>query len=1240
MSDKPTIKHQLSDQWHILATGARRNRAGAVLADVMVGNGSVAFYETARFNDEEERAAWCTKAAAQVAGNDAAPDERALAAALLHILPALVELLKDEVKETQADRLVDLIDDLDDGDDALGLWHDTDDEPWATVIVEDPQPHREHLKIGSRRFRRWLARYSFLKTEKTPGGQALSDAENTMAGKALFAAPRYTIATRVAWGDDHVTLDVGDEQWTTIRVGPGGWQIEAEPSARFRRSGRTLPILTAPPVAGADIAELFDFVHVDPDDRPFVLTWLVGTLLRGPYTLLALIGNQGTGKSTSGRVLRRLVDPVKADLGRLPDSERDLAIRCANNLIVALDNLSSIPEWCSDALSTVLTGGGFSTRRLHSDDDEVVFEHMRPVLLTAITEVVTRPDLADRTVRCEMPPLRRKVKEAAFWQEFEAARPRLVGALLDALSVALRRLSETQIPDDQNPRMADYAALGAALTPIWQPLVEGDAGFLERYAAKRRDAETAVADTSLLAEVLARFVNNVNEWTGTARELLTLLPVHHSDDEKEQARLTRAKEWPKQPAALSAQLRRLAPVLPRVGVGIDFLSRGHGGTRRIALWWCGDGPRGPGDGDPDEGPSPDPGVGAAQQAQRPERPSPASPASPDADFESENAPKPGDGDGDGPPDPRSEGPSPAPEIVDGDGGDVGDGDSVSCAQSLLPYTLVTTGEQLAGVVTELAANPSLLGVDTETTGLDPLTDRLRLIQIALADHVFLIDCFAVDPRPLRAVFTAERQIAGHNLAFDLRFLESAGVSVQARCFDTELAARLLEATGTHERRAKGHFGLAAVAGRYLDEKVSKAEQLSDWSGGLTPAQITYAVRDAAILLPLAAVLASRLSDDDLSRTAAIEFGAIPAVAGMEQAGTPFDVDAWRTLSDAALADRLRLEQEMQALLAAEMPDDPEVVPQPVIYGKRGQPLKQSKRTPVWASPADRLPKLLRRRGHTVTTTKSETLTPLADADPFVRLLLDYREADKRATTYGIDWAAKHVHTDGRIHASFHQIGSEAGRMSCSAPNLQQIPGTPAYRACIKPGAGRVLVKADYSQIELRIAAQIAGDAVLRAAYQQGQDVHVQTAAAVLGIVPAQVTKEQRQLAKALNFGLLYGMGAATLQEHAATNYRVTLSRDEAERFRGAFFRTYPGLRRWHRQQGDDATTTRTLAGRLRRGVSMFTEKLNSPVQGTGADILKQALAWLWEDRAAYPRAQVINVVHDEILVECDADDAT
>ena len=185
------------------------------------------------------------------------------------------------------------------------------------------------------------------------------------------------------------------------------------------------------------------------------------------------------------------------------------------------------------------------------------------------------------------------------------------------------------------------------------------------------------------------------------------------------------------------------------------------------------------------------------------------------------------------------------------------------------------------------------------------------------------------------------------------------------------------------------------------------------------------------------------------------------------------------------------------------------------------------------------------------------------------------------------------------------------------------------------------MKADYSQIELRIAAKISGEERMLRAFAEGQDIHTITARNITG--KEQVSKEDRKLAKAVNFGLLYGMGPAGLRHYARGSYGVEMTAGEAEHYWRGFFETYPGLKAWHDREYQElkkgSTETRILTGRRRTGVMKLTERLNSPVQGTGADGLKVALAYLWERRQECPHAQPILAVHDEIVVECLQDQA-
>jgi DNA polymerase-1 len=526
-----------------------------------------------------------------------------------------------------------------------------------------------------------------------------------------------------------------------------------------------------------------------------------------------------------------------------------------------------------------------------------------------------------------------------------------------------------------------------------------------------------------------------------------------------------------------------------------------------------------------------------------------------------------------------------------------------------PYVLVRDAEGLRVVLAAVEGSVRV-GLDVETTGLDPRKDRARLLQVApdRGEAVYLVDCFHADPRPLFEAL-AGKALVGHHLAFDLGFLAALGFE-PGECHDTLLLSQLLHGM----RQKKGFHGLAAALKRELGSDLPKELQRSDWSGALSQEQLDYAARDAAVLLPLFRSLSDKVRAAGMEQVAEIERRALPAVAWLARSGAMVDRAAWLGLAHSAEAEVGELGRQLDAAApprhgalfreGAWNWDSPEQVKG--AFGAVGIELESSDDGAL-----------------------AQVEHPLAD------LIRRYRSAAKRSQTYGLKWLG-HLAQGGRVYAGWKQIGSDAGRMSCASPNLQQLPRGDAYRRCFRPPEGRVLVKADYSQIELRIAAKVSGDKALLEAYRRGEDLHTRTARSVLGV--AEVTKQHRQLAKALNFGLLYGMGAKGFRAYAKSTYGLDLTEDDARRYRDAFFQSYPGLAAWHRRVGrtkDQTVETRTLAGRRRLGVLRFTEKLNSPVQGTGADGLKAALALLWERRGEVPGAFPVLAVHDEVVIECD-----
>jgi DNA polymerase I-like protein with 3'-5' exonuclease and polymerase domains len=278
---------------------------------------------------------------------------------------------------------------------------------------------------------------------------------------------------------------------------------------------------------------------------------------------------------------------------------------------------------------------------------------------------------------------------------------------------------------------------------------------------------------------------------------------------------------------------------------------------------------------------------------------------------------------------------------------------------------------------------------------------------------------------------------------------------------------------------------------------------------------------------------------------------------------------------------------------------------------------------------------LQQMGVPVKNTSKLSLIPLAEEHPPVRALLDYRKAAKSVQAFASS-LPKHVHPiTGRIHPDYQQMGAATGRMSCRNPNLQQIPRDRIFRSCFVPAPGYRLVVADYSQIELRVAAELSGDRRMIEAYQNNEDLHRLTAALIADKSLDQVEKSERQAAKAVNFGLIYAMGAKGLAEYAYNNYGVQMSLKQAETFRKRYFEAYQGIARWHGAiKRRLPREMRTMGDRLRRWQDepKLTELLNTPVQGTAADITKAALAKLPVALKGIG-ARLIGTVHDEILLE-------
>ncbi len=537
--------------------------------------------------------------------------------------------------------------------------------------------------------------------------------------------------------------------------------------------------------------------------------------------------------------------------------------------------------------------------------------------------------------------------------------------------------------------------------------------------------------------------------------------------------------------------------------------------------------------------------------------------------------------------------------------------------------IIQTPDDLSAALTRLSA-AEFIGVDTETTGLDPYTAKLRLLQLATPTENFIIDLFhfpAASLQPIRELLAAEQPIKiAHNAKFDAEFLRQQLDVRLGAIFDTYLASLLISAGHESDRHS-----LEAVTNRYLNLELDKSFQISDWSGELSSGQLEYAARDVQVLLPLRAKLQARLEELDLVRVARIEFDCVNAMAAMELAGIYLEADCWR----AQVAKNKAVYDEVAAALRKELSVG---LPQMSLFEEATSQINLD-------SPAQ-IKDALARLGIKVDSTSEWRLHNLAKEHQAVALLLEYRHLSKSLSSYGLGLLDFINPVTGRIHANFRQIGSPTGRMGCASPSLHQIPHEQAYRECFRAPTGRKFVIADFSQIEMRILAEFSNDAALIAAFLAGEDLHRTTASQMFAEPLEQVTKRQREQAKGLNYGLVYGMGADGLAN------RLSCTVLEAEGLIHRYFAAYPGVARWLEEAANIAVTerrSRSASGRLwnfhldpqDRGQLGALKRIgkNAPIQGTASDLFKRAIKLL-DDALQNFDAQIVHCIHDEIIVEC------
>ena len=541
--------------------------------------------------------------------------------------------------------------------------------------------------------------------------------------------------------------------------------------------------------------------------------------------------------------------------------------------------------------------------------------------------------------------------------------------------------------------------------------------------------------------------------------------------------------------------------------------------------------------------------------------------------------------------------------------------------AVLPFTLITKPEDLGALAREMEAAPCF-ALDIETTAKNPWDGEIRLMQFCAGVTLYVVDLFQTKTiGPLDEMLrNYSGIIVGQNLKFEQKWLLSKfGIELK-RMFDTFRASALI-----HNGR-NYHHDLYSVYSRELSLP-PPTEDLggSNWAGELTYQQLRYAVSDVAYMLPLRTEMKPKLAKAGLNRIAAIEFGAILPECAIELTGFFLDRKMWQALSDKFQGEaedwRRRLMRELPS------PTNQMMLPGFDLVFNLDSP-KQ-----IMLS--------LKKLGLNLENTDKNTLAMVASKSKEIQHLLAYRKVQTRLTSFGEEYLTYIDPRTGRVHADYYPM-LKTGRYASRNPNLQQIPREKVFRACFRAEQGRKIVGADYSQIELRVVAEISQDPALVKAYREGADVHRLTAAALMKVEPDKVTKENRQMAKPVNFGFSFGMQAKKLVVYAEADYGVHMSEKQAQKFRDSFFDLYEGVAAWHEHVKSvdmAAHVARSIGGRLRylEG-DEYNEYFNHPVQATNADGLKASLPLVYQKLKQYGgRARMIHMVHDEILLEVDDD---
>lgn len=537
--------------------------------------------------------------------------------------------------------------------------------------------------------------------------------------------------------------------------------------------------------------------------------------------------------------------------------------------------------------------------------------------------------------------------------------------------------------------------------------------------------------------------------------------------------------------------------------------------------------------------------------------------------------------------------------------------------------VINTIEELQNII-PLIEKMELVGVDTETTGVDPFNDKVIMLQIGNLEKQFIIDTRSLSIEPLRKILESNKPKVLHNAKFDYKMIRGSFNIKMENMIDTMIIEMVL----TNGLKHSG-FSLKDLVQKYLKEDISKDLRSSflKHSGEFTEEQIEYAKND--IIYPIRVLMNQmpHVIQEKLEYVVKLECLAVAAFGDLEYNGIFLDKNKWNDLVKDAIIQRDKAKEKLDE-----------------IFKKNNSSTDLFGYIFINYDSEQQLKEALAKIGIIVENTSKEVLSKINNE--VIKLILEYRKHQKVITTYGNSFL-KHIHPKtNRIHCTFRQLGAESGRVSCTTPNLQNIKAGSDFRNSFRAESGKKIITADYSGCELRIIAEGSKDSVFIKTFKEGGDLHSIVASTMF---KCNVSKDEnanlRKAAKSINFGLAYGMGAGGLSQIVGGNA------EEAEKLLKNYFKNYPQIAAFLEKSARFAVENGysiTMAGRKRyyklpenpddfKAMAAIERKgKNTPIQGTNADMIKLALVWMRKAIISQNLdAKIINTVHDEIVVECE-----